>query len=74
MKGKMKRLVEFGLVMLVLGLNMLLFPIMFEKPGKLHFDASEALYIGIIMTAIGGVILGWRIIVWLKSPDEGKAK
>jgi len=66
----MKRLTEFGVVMFILGLNMILLPSMFENDHKFHYTESESFFSGLVFFIIGTVIIIWRTIIWLKEPEK----
>ena len=65
----MKRLTEFGIVMFILGLNMIVIPNMFNDNYKFYLNSSDGVKTGIVFFIIGSFIIAIKIYKWLKEPD-----
>ena len=65
----MNRLTEFGIVMFILGLNMIIIPNMFNDNYKFYLNSSDGVKTGIVFFIIGSFIIAIKIYKWLKEPD-----
>ena len=65
----MNRLTEFGIVMFILGLNMIIIPNMFKDNFKFYLNSSDGIKTAIVFFIIGSFVIAIKTYKWLKEPD-----
>ena len=65
----MNRLTEFGIIMFILGLNMIIIPNMFNDNFKFYLNSSDGIKTGIVFFIIGSFIIAIKTYKWLKEPN-----
>ena len=65
-------IIGFSITMLILGLDMIFEPEVYNRGTKLNFGMPETIYVGIFFTFIGGIILLSKFYTWYLNNKEKK--